>query len=442
MAGMSGGFGGSTVSQTKRDINLQQGSNDDRWQICETCLGPNPFVRMMKLPMSRECKISTRPYTAFRFRPGKEARWKETIICYEVAVAKNVCQVCLFDMQFQLPTAVIDKYMRDKGEGGAADVPESDVGRDYFWNQQIAAQENGGAGPTGMKMAGYDPSGTLLKLARTTPYYERNRAKVCSFWLGGSCNRVEQGSCPFRPCNGDFRFPELNRDEDMKRKLNEMLKSDGPAKVMKLLDPEIKMKIKEQISGNRDEKIRSRYHGRDDDLAKSIMGRADERLGGGSLAAPADKSITTLWVGGVDESVSESDLRDCFYAHGEIASVRMVPKSSCAFVTYTTRSGAELACERLHNRLTIKGQRLKLQWGKPQKSRIQGEGQGQAAAGVAAGAAGAAYAAPQGGTGAAVPVAGGGLAHMPAAVGSEKVRYASSDSSAWGSKMDGRGGLD
>ena len=121
MAGMSGGFGGSSVSQTKRDINLQQGSKDDRWQICETCLGPNPFVRMMKLPMSRECKISTRPYTAFRFRPGKEARWKETIICYEVAVAKNVCQVCLFDMQFQLPTAVIDKYMRDKGEGGAAE---------------------------------------------------------------------------------------------------------------------------------------------------------------------------------------------------------------------------------------------------------------------------------------------------------------------------------
>ena len=438
MAGMSGGFGGATVSQTKKDINLQQGSNDDRWQICETCLGPNPFVRMMKLPMSRECKISTRPYTAFRFRPGKEARWKETIICYEVAVAKNVCQVCLFDMQFQLPTAVVDKYMRDKGEQVA--IPESDVGRDYFWNQQIAAQENGGVGPTGLKMAGYDPSGTLLKLARNTPYYERNRAHVCSFWLGGKCNRVEQGSCPYRPCNGDFRFPELNREEEMKTRLVEELKRDGPAKVMKLLDPEIKLKIKEAISGNRDEKIRSRYHGRDDGLANSIMARAEERMGGADLKPPEDRSITTLWVGGVDESLTEGDLRDCFYAHGEIASVRILHKSSCAFVTYTTRAGAELAVERLHNRLTIKGQRLRLQWGKPQSSRnMQGAVQsGEAGSGGSA----AGYSAPAGGTGQAVPVNSGGQARMPAPPGAGKVKYSAMDGNAWGSKMDGKGGLD
>ena len=33
-------------------------------------------------------------------------------------------------------------------------VPDSDVGRDYFWQQQIAAQQNGGLGPTGLKVAG------------------------------------------------------------------------------------------------------------------------------------------------------------------------------------------------------------------------------------------------------------------------------------------------
>ena len=45
MAGMSGGFGGSSVSQTKRDINLQQGSNDDRWQICEAVV-IEPYVAL------------------------------------------------------------------------------------------------------------------------------------------------------------------------------------------------------------------------------------------------------------------------------------------------------------------------------------------------------------------------------------------------------------
>ena len=115
----------------------------------------------------------------------------------------------------------------------------------------------------------------------------------------------------------------------------------------------------------------------------------------------------------MDQSLSESDIRDCFYAHGEIgaflapnhrlslqfsstnsafpshentafpccplhkhrlcllqkrrpfpvsaASVRIVPKATCAFVTYTSRSGAEMAAERLHNRLIIKGKRLRLQ---------------------------------------------------------------------------------
>ena len=163
-------------------------------------------------------------------------------------------------------------------------------------------------------------------------------------------------------------------------------------------------------------------------------------MGGADLKAPEDRSITTLWVGGVDESLSEGDLRDCFYAHGEIASVRILHKSSCAFVTYTTRAGAELAVERLHNRLTIKGQRLRLQWGKPQSSRnMQGAVQsGEAGDGGGAGG----HSVPTGGTGQAVPVASGGQARMPAPPGVGKVKYSAMDGNAWGSKMDGKGGLD
>jgi pre-mRNA-splicing factor RBM22/SLT11 len=105
--------------------------------VCETCLGPNPFVRMqrvrllalvhgplllsaqlrdgqvqqgrlmtqqrmfvpfcptsMQIEYGGQCHISGRPYTVFRWRPGNEARYKKTIICQEVAKAKNVCQVC------------------------------------------------------------------------------------------------------------------------------------------------------------------------------------------------------------------------------------------------------------------------------------------------------------------------------------------------------------
>ena len=36
--------------------------------ICETCLGPNPYCRMIKALDSKECKISGAPFTAFRWQ--------------------------------------------------------------------------------------------------------------------------------------------------------------------------------------------------------------------------------------------------------------------------------------------------------------------------------------------------------------------------------------
>jgi len=36
----------------------------------------------------------------------------------------------------------------------------------------------------------------LEELARRTPYYDRNRAKICSFFQKGNCDRGEL--CPYR----------------------------------------------------------------------------------------------------------------------------------------------------------------------------------------------------------------------------------------------------
>ena len=48
----------------------------------------------------------------------------------------------------------------------------------------------GGAGKA------HAPSNMLLKLARTQPYYKRNRPHICSFFVKGECKRGEE--CPYR----------------------------------------------------------------------------------------------------------------------------------------------------------------------------------------------------------------------------------------------------
>jgi pre-mRNA-splicing factor RBM22/SLT11 len=100
-----------------------------------------------------------------------------------------------------------------------------------------------------------------------------------------------------------------------------------------------------------------------DPVALKLLSKAGEMP---SLTPPDDESIRTLYIGGLDSRVTEQDLRDQFYAHGEIETIRMVLQRACAFVTYTTREGAEKAAEELANKLVIKGVRLKLMWGKPQ----------------------------------------------------------------------------
>jgi pre-mRNA-splicing factor RBM22/SLT11 len=83
-----------------------------RWEktdfpiLCETCLGPNPYIRMTKEQYGRECKICTRPFTIFRWKPGNDARYKKTEVCQTCSKAKNVCQVCLLDLEYGLPVQV------------------------------------------------------------------------------------------------------------------------------------------------------------------------------------------------------------------------------------------------------------------------------------------------------------------------------------------------
>ncbi|CAL1387080.1 unnamed protein product [Linum trigynum] len=296
-----------------RDVEADGWERSDFPIICESCLGDNPYVRMTKAQFDKECKICTRPFTVFRWRPGRDARYKKTEICQTCCKLKNVCQVCLLDLEYGLPVQVRDTALSINANDA---IPKSDVNREYF------AEEHDRKARAGIDYeSSYGkvrPNDTIMKLQRTSPYYKRNRAHVCSFFIRGECTRGAE--CPYRH----------------------------------------EMPVTGELS---QQNIKDRYYGVNDPVALKLLNKAGEMP---SLEPPEDESIRTLYVGGLDARVSEQDLRDNFYAHGEIESVKMVTQRAIAFVTYTTREGAEKAAEELSNKLVIKGLRLKLMWGRPQ----------------------------------------------------------------------------
>ncbi|GAA5853411.1 hypothetical protein JCM3766R1_005880, partial [Sporobolomyces carnicolor] len=111
----------------KADLNKAGVESSDFPSLCNTCLGPNPYIRMSKQPLGAECKVCTRPFTVFRWLPGQGMRYKKTEVCQTCAKAKNVCQTCLLDLQFGLPTQVRDTVL-----GRLSKAPQSDINREYY----------------------------------------------------------------------------------------------------------------------------------------------------------------------------------------------------------------------------------------------------------------------------------------------------------------------
>ena len=409
--------------------------------ICEVCLGPNPYLRMIKMPNSRECKISGRPYTAFRWQPGSEARYKETIIAPEVAIAKNVCQVCLMDMEYNLPVAVRDRLMgAGSGDGSSTAIatPTSDVNKEFYWENQKQMMEEGtlqgmgggGGGAPGGGGAGGKMTQSFEKLAAlsrnhgasSTPYYDRNLPKLCSFWCLQTCNRCVNSACPYRPCNGTFRFPELaSGHQEHLSTLVRKLHADGAVSVMNDTSPEmeeIRELLRDSQRGSRDNAIRARYHGTaDDKLAQKYLDKASSMK---ELTPPEDEGITSLWVGGLPPDapgmaqISKQDLQDAFYAHGEVSEIKMMTERRCAIVTYVLRKSAEEAAAALHKKLYVKNVSLKLWWAKaPSEERTRGGG------------ASGAFAPPPPGS-----------APLPGQEGAPQMRYPSMNPSAMGARPD------
>ena len=93
-----------------------------------------------------------------------------------------------------------------------------------------------------------------------------------------------------------------------------------------------------------------------------LLGIGAQRL---ELDPPADRSIITLWMGGIEPDTSEEDLRAVIYPYGQIASIHMVRSAKCAFVEYADREAAEQAASQLYKALMVNGRPVNVNWAKP-----------------------------------------------------------------------------
>ena len=122
--------------------------------------------------------------------------------------------------------------------------------------------------------------------------------------------------------------------------------------------------------------IKDRYYGVNDPGAEKLLKRAQAMP---HLEPPEDVNITTLYCGGLDENVTEADIKNAFYSFGELRNITLVPKQvitlessrncdsnfpfqGCAFVQFTQRKSAEKAAEGTFNKLLIKGNKITIRW--------------------------------------------------------------------------------
>ena len=320
------------MSSIKRDDSKQKWEETEFPLVCETCLGDNPYVRMTKETHGKKCRVCDIPFTVFAWQAGTRGRLKKVEICRTCARSKNVCQVCIYDLQYGLPVQVRDKILAEEGSRDAVlAVPQSDANRAWLTAQQERDIEQGKALQAAVPATGAAVM-KLQSMARMEPRYERNLPKLCSFFAKGECNRGAR--CPFRH--------ELPRDRN---------------------DPLAKQNTKDRFFGSNDP-VAGGILRRQQEKAEQRRAELKARGGEGD-----ERAAATLYVRFADEgagaAISQADVRDKFYAFGEISSVRMHADKG-AFVEFTTPQATQHAIVGA-NRSSIGGRKVFVNWARVPK---------------------------------------------------------------------------
>ncbi|KAI1505956.1 RNA recognition domain-containing protein [Biscogniauxia marginata] len=298
--------------QIKQDLNRSGWESTDFPSVCENCLPPNPFVKMLKEDHGAECKICTRPFTVFSWPADRaHGRKKRSNICLTCARMKNCCQCCMLDLQFGLPIQLRDAALKMVAPG-----PGSEINREYFaQNNEKAIEE--GHGTEEYEKTDEKARELLRRLANSKPYFRKGRP-------------IEDGNAT----NSTGGNPVVGAGVG------------GPGPI--------------RTRDSRAAAAAGAKPGR-----RPFPSAAQLPPGPKDYLPPADKSITSLFVTGIEDDLPEYKVRDFFKEHGKIKSLICSHMSHCAFINYETREGAERAAEACQGRAVIAGCPLRVRWSLP-----------------------------------------------------------------------------
>jgi len=229
----------------------------------------------------------------------------------------------MLDLSFGLPIVVRDAALKMVAPG-----PQSAVNREYYAQEHEKEIEDGRGGVEAYEKTDEKARELLRRLANSEPYFKKQRRIGPA--EGEGAEGDSSGSATALATNGPGPIRTRdNRGAPSSRGAAPRGGRGGPR-------------------GGR-----------------AFPSAAQLPPGPQDILPPADQSITSLFVTGVEDDLPEFKIRDFFSPYGKIRSLVCSHMSHCAFINYATREGAEAAAEALKGRAVIAGCPLRVQWGRP-----------------------------------------------------------------------------